>query len=310
VFMVGLGYFEAGAFHVAQFFMRGLEEEAAMLQTLAGTLGRFAGLVSFNGRSFDLPLLQTRFTLARMAPALGELPHFDLLFPARRLWRARLASCALSALETEILGVRRSYADVPSWQIPAMYADYLRYGDAQEMVRVFYHNQQDVLSMVALASHMCQLFTDPWGTPAPCAADLYSLGRLYESLSLAGEAERAYRGAIEEPASHTVHDHAMRHLSFLLKRQEQWEEAARLWWRVVADGRQLYPYVELAKYYEWQMKDYARALAVTCQALDRLRALRPGPRRRRIQGELEHRQSRLERKLARSDPGPPHEAEA
>jgi uncharacterized protein YprB with RNaseH-like and TPR domain len=310
VFMVGLGYFERDAFHLAQFFMRGLEEEGAMLQALAMALDRFGGVVSFNGRSFDMPLLRTRFTLARMAPAIAERPHFDLLYPARRLWRARLESCALTALEAEILGVRRDYADVPSWQIPAMYADYLRYGDAREMARVFYHNQQDVLSMVVLASHMCQLFTDPWGMPAPCAADLYSLGRLYESLSLWEEAERAYRGAAKGPSSHTVHDHALRHLSFLIKRQGRWGEACEVWWRAVVDGRQLYPYLELAKYYEWQVKDYARALEVTRQALDRLRTVPPTLRHHRARAELHHRQSRLERKLARSDADQTQESEA
>ncbi len=296
VFLVGVGYFSNAAFHVAQFFMRGLEEEQAMLRMLAGFLDRFRAVVSFNGQAFDLPLLRTRFTLAHMAPCLTDLPHFDLLFPARRLWRARLDSCALSALEADILGVYRGSSDVPSWQIPALYTDYLRTGDAQEMARVFYHNQQDVLSLVVLAGHMCQLFSDPWAA-LPCAADLYSLGRIYESLALIGEAERAYRAALGGSLPQELHDHTLRCLSFLLKRQERREEAAELWWKAVADGRQLYPYVELAKHYEWHAKDWARAAEVTRRALDQLEIAPPGPQRRRAQAELRYRLARLERKM-------------
>lgn len=297
VFLVGIGHFTDTAFHMAQFFMRGLEEEWAMLQAVAEFLGRFRAVVSFNGRAFDVPLLRTRFTLARMAPGLTDLPHFDLLFPARRLWRARLDSCALSTLEAEILGVYRDNSDVPSWQIPALYADYLRTGDAQEIARVFYHNQQDVLSLVVLAGHMCQLFTDPWASHPVAVADLYSVGRIYESLALLEEAERAYWAALDGPLSQELHDHALRRLSFLLKRQERREEAAELWWQVMGDGRHLYPYVELAKHYEWQVKDWARAEEVTRWALDWLETTPPGLQRRRAQAELRHRLARLERKL-------------
>jgi len=304
VFMVGVGYFTDGAFHLVQFFMRGLEEERAMLQVLAGFLDRFRAVVSFNGRGFDLPLLRTRFTLARMAPRLTDLPHFDLLFPARRLWRARLDSCALSALEGEILGVDRNSSDVPSWRIPALYADYLRTGDGQEMACVFYHNQQDVLSLVVLAGYMCQFFTDPWTAPPVYAADLYSLGRIYESLALVARAERAYRAALEGSLPQELHDHALRRLSFLLKRQERREEASKLWWKAVADGRQLYPYVELAKHCEWHVRDWTRAAEVSRWALDRLETTPPGPQRRRAQAELRHRLARLERKIRRSAKSP------
>jgi uncharacterized protein YprB with RNaseH-like and TPR domain len=304
VFLVGIGYLAGGAFHVTQFFMRGLEEEPAMLQVLSQFLDRFEAVISFNGRAFDLPLLRTRFALARMALGLSDLPHFDLLFPARRLWRERLDSCALGALETEILGVRRGSSDVPSWQIPALYADYLRTGDGRQMAHVLYHNSQDVLSMVVLAAHMCQLFADPWtGSPA-CATDLYSLGRIYESLSLQRRAERAYRAALQGPLDQQIHDRTLHRLSFLLKRQNRREEACELWWQAMADGRRLYPYVELAKHYEWQLRNWPRAAEVTREALDRVKAALPSPQRRRVQPELEHRLARLERKMARSGGSP------
>jgi len=297
VFLVGVGYFADNAFRVVQFFMRQLGEEQAMLQALADLLGGFKAIISFNGRAFDLPLLHTRFILTRMSPCLDELPHFDLLPPARRLWRSKLTSCALGILEAEVLEVCRGDSDIPSWQIPTLYANYLRHGDAREMARVFYHNQQDVLSIVTLAGHMCRLFTNPWTVPTADAAELYSLGRVYEMLSLTDEAERAYRTAYERSPSQTIRDHALRHLSFLLKRQGRWQEAVRCWWSAVAGGRQLYPYVELAKYYEWHARDYSQAAKITRSALERLRIAAPGPQRRRAKMELRHRLSRLERKM-------------
>ncbi len=304
VFLVGIGCFDDESFRVIQFFMRGLEEEQAMLQVLDRFLDRFEAVVSFNGRAFDLPLLRTRFTLSRMSLSLAEHPHFDLLLPARRLWRARLKSCALGSLEREILGIARDGSDVPSWQIPSLYADYLRTGDGRSMTSVLYHNRQDVLSLVVLAAHMCRLFTDPWTAPHACGADLYGLGRMYESLGLTGKAERAYRSAVDGPLSQELHDHALRHLSFLLKRQERREEASELWWRAVTDGRHLYPYVELAKHYEWQVGDCRRAAEVTRGALDHLGTSLRRPQDLRFQAELRHRLARLERKMSRSRGAP------
>jgi len=299
VFLVGIGCFDDRGFRVVQFFMRGLEEEQAMLQALGRFLDRFTAVVSFNGRAFDLPLLRTRFSLSRMSLCLADHPHFDLLLPARRLWRARLDSCALGSLEREILGIARDGSDVPSWQIPSLYADYLRTGDGRAMTNVLYHNRQDVLSLVVLAAHMCRLFTDPWSAPRACAADLYSLGRVYEALKLLRRAERAYRSALDGILSQELHDHALRHLSFLLKRQERREEASELWWQAVAGGRQLYPYVELAKYFEWQVRDWRRAAEVTQRALDHLGTSPRGPQARRAHAELRHRLARLDRKIRR-----------
>jgi uncharacterized protein YprB with RNaseH-like and TPR domain len=300
VFLVGVGCFDERDFRVVQFFMRGLEEEQAMLQALGRFLDRFTAVVSFNGRAFDLPLLRTRFALSRMSLSLADHPHFDLLLPARRLWRARLDSCALGSLEREILGITRDGSDVPSWQIPSLYADYLRTGDGRAMTNVLYHNQQDILSLVVLAAHMCRLFTDPWTAPRACAEDLYSLGRMYEALNLSRRAERAYRAALDGILSQELHDHALRRLSFLLKRQERREEASELWWTAVADGRQLYPYVELAKYYEWQVRDWRRAAEVTKIALDHLGTPLHGPEARRAHAELQHRLARLNRRMRQS----------
>ncbi|MBK6432579.1 ribonuclease H-like domain-containing protein [Candidatus Amarolinea dominans] len=177
-FMIGVGVFEPSsgppvsqeeasapappAFKVRQFFMRSEREERAVLHALAGVLDAATSLVSFNGRAFDLPLLTNRFIMHRQTPRLTTAPHLDLLHPARRVWRQRLPSCALSSLETQILGLRRDQADVPGWLIPSLYFQYLQTGDAQDLVGVFYHNLEDILSMVTLASTLTRLLADPW----------------------------------------------------------------------------------------------------------------------------------------------------
>ena len=127
-FLVGIGYYTDDAFRVRQFFMRDVVEERALLHLVGETLDGFRAVVSFNGRAFDLPLLATRFTLARMAPRLADVPHLDLLFPARRLWRRRLTSCALSSLEANVLGVAREDADVPGRLIPGRLFRFVVFG--------------------------------------------------------------------------------------------------------------------------------------------------------------------------------------
>jgi len=160
-FLVGIGYFQGMRFVVRQYFMEDYDGEEALLHALAEALEPFRGVVSFNGKSFDLPLLETRFQMARRPFPLRDLPHLDLLFPARRLWKDRLESCALSSLEAAILGVERE-VDVPGWAIPGIYFDYLRSGDARPLAPVFEHNRHDLLSLATLATRLARQYVDPF----------------------------------------------------------------------------------------------------------------------------------------------------
>ncbi|MFN2226140.1 MAG: ribonuclease H-like domain-containing protein [Anaerolineae bacterium] len=294
-FLVGVGLFQGGAFVLHQFFMRDYSEEPAQLLALGELLDGAEAVVSFNGKSFDLPLLETRFLMARQPPRLAGAPHLDLLPPARRLWKYRLPSCALSSLEQAILGVQRAQADVPGWLIPGLYADYARTGDAREMPRIFYHNAQDILSLVTLAAHMCTLLAAP-GPHVP-GEDLYGLGRLFQDLGRLDEAEAAFARAARDSRQDSVAEQAARDLAYLLKRQERREEALA-WWEELAHTRgAVYACEELAKHYEWQAIDLAQALAWTQQGIALAEAWPPGLRRRQTLADLHHRQARLEQKL-------------
>lgn len=150
VFLVGIGRFVGPTFHVRQLFMRHPGEERALLHHTEAALSEDATLVTFNGRTFDMPLLETRYRMYRRAsPPVAE--HLDLLHPARRIWKHRLPSCSLGTLEREVLGVTRQ-RDAPGWLIPQLYFEFLRTRNVEPLEPVFSHNRMDVLSLARLTA--------------------------------------------------------------------------------------------------------------------------------------------------------------
>ena len=308
-FIIGLGFFEKGQFRLRQYFLRDPGDEPAMVEALMDRFPRFEGLVSFNGRAFDVPIIENRFILARAVPPLREKAHVDLLHPARRLWRYALSSCALTALEREVLGVRRQQADVPSGVIPLLYRDYLRTGDARDMQRVLYHNKIDILSMVTLATRLCRAYADPWraerddGRRELGGAEFYALGRWYADEGKSPNAERAYKRALRlcsRPGS-KLRWRILRELAYLLKRAGRRDEAFAFWQQLALESSQdtsgVLAHVELAKHFEWHVEDLARAADWTKAALEMVARWCVGMRRDDTLADLRHRLSRLERKL-------------
>ncbi|NDJ35099.1 MAG: ribonuclease H-like domain-containing protein [Chloroflexi bacterium] len=296
-FQVGIGIFEPnGDFTLKQYFLRDPAEEAAMLHILSEILTQGKALVTFNGRSFDVPLLTGRYIMNRLPGVISSLPNLDLLGPARRLWRRRLPSCALSALEKDVLSVRRTTQDVPGWAIPQMYQRYLQTGDSREMVDVLYHNRIDILSMVTLAVEIHNAFAEPRNRPFD---DLLSLGRWYEKQAMVNEAESVYRDAAN--AAHTDEDvhEALNLLAGLLKRHDRREEAAPVWEKAAALCVDCAAHEELAKYHEWHTRDLRQALHWTDKAVALASGWRRGVRQKLTLNTLEHRRSRLLNKIAR-----------
>ncbi|MFC2037417.1 ribonuclease H-like domain-containing protein [Chloroflexota bacterium] len=296
-FLVGVGRFEGDQFTIYQFFMRDFYEEPAQLHALGELLDGLEAVVSFNGKSFDLPLLETRFIMARQLPRLTDAPHLDLLPVARRFWKYRLDSCALSSLESEVLGVRRTQDDVPGWLIPDLYIDYARNGDAREIMRVFYHNAQDILSLVTLTARQCDLLTMPLpGGGEVAGEDLFGLGRVLHDLGQLDRAEAAYVQAAHTSRSSPVREMAMRDLAYLLKRQERWAEALPWWQQLVESAGAVYACEELAKHHEWRAEDLPLAITWTQRGAALAKEWPSGPKRHNTLSDLEHRQERLHRK--------------
>lgn len=298
-FLVGVGVFEGEQFVVHQFFMRDYHEEPAQFHALGQLLDGLEAVVSFNGKSFDMPLLETRFIMTRQLPRLSDAPHLDLLPVARRFWKYRLDSCALSALEAEVLGVRRTQDDVPGWLIPDLYADYARSGDAREMPRIFYHNAQDILSLVTLTARMCSLLRATPADDLP-GEDLYGLGRIWAEAEQPDRAEAAYAQAAQNCRSAYVRELAMRELAYSLKRRGQRAEALPWWERLVELAGAVYACEELAKHFEWQDLDLPQAIAWAEKGIALVETWPPGSRRRDTRAGLDHRLERLQRKLGQS----------
>ncbi len=297
-FLIGAGRFEGDQFRLLQFFMRDPTEEPAQLAALTEFLQPCEALVTFNGKSFDVPLLNTRYTLHGRATPLTTPAQLDLLHLARRLWRDRLPSRALGQLEIHILGAGRSHEDVPGWLIPQLYFDYLRSGDARPLKGVFYHNAMDVVAMAALLTHMAHLLDDPLSAALEHGLDVVALGKLFEDLGRLEAAVQLYqRGLAYNNLPEESYWDTQRRLSLVQRRQGDMAGALQTW-RLAAEGRQIYAHVELAKYYEHQARDVREASRWTQAALDLLNTPTfPCSERRVWLADLQHRLRRLQQKL-------------
>lgn len=299
-FLIGAGRFEGDRFRLAQFFMRDPAEEPAQLAALADFLAPCRALVTFNGKSFDAPLLDARYITRRGEKfPLIDAPHLDLLHLARRLWRDRLPSRRLGNLEREILGLERTEEDTPGWLIPTLYFNYLRDGDARPLKGTFYHNALDVLAMAALLNHMGQMLADPLAGRVAHALDLVAIGKLFEDLGEIEVAITLFEEGLQRNDLPEEHYWQIQQRLALVHRRRGDYAAAVAVWEQAADGRQVYAHVELAKFYEHQQRDPTQAKRWTEAALVLVTSRHPHhPERRQWQADLQHRLARLERKVA------------
>lgn len=301
-FLVGVARFVDGQFLLRQFFMRDPAEEPALLDGLANFLAPCSALVTFNGKAFDAPLLTTRYSMHRIPVPYKDYAHLDLLPLARRLWRDRLPSRALKYLEENILGLTRSTDEVPGYEIPWLYFDYLRTGDARPLAGVFYHNAMDVVAMAALLSHINNVLETPYHGHVQHGLDFIALAKLFEDLGHWDEAARLFERGLEAGAETnqglTESDFtlAVKRLSILQKKRGDVSEAVRLWEEAAERGH-LYAFVELAKHYEHKSRDIKTALKWTKSAMKCAKSMdMPAYMRKHWLDEIARRLERLERK--------------
>jgi len=279
-FLVGVGRITREGFRVRQFFMRSYSEEASLLDSLSRHLKNFQVLITYNGAAFDQPLLESRYHLNRAQSPFARLPHLDLLHSARRLWKLRFDSCRLVDLENEILGFERT-GDIPSAMIPYVYFEYLRTKWIERLVPVFHHNALDILTLACLTGIVPHAFKD--SSSRTNAAELTGIARW---LMEAGEVDRALALFHRAVDSGLRDDLLFRTLWDIAKLDQA---AAEGIWADLASSRNPYrtkALTALAKRAEHAEKDYAKALALTRDAL----ALEPSL-------ELEKREQRLKKKL-------------
>jgi uncharacterized protein len=277
-FLIGLGMTEGSGFVVRQFFLRDYGEERAALEAMAEALETREGLVTFNGKVFDVPLLEARYAFVRLPSPLSRLVHLDLLHPARQVWKLRLESCHLTRLEREILGIARD-GDVPGSEIPGIYFDYLLTGDARGLQAVFFHNALDIISLAALAAELAGLIRDARCSGpllASCAGlDLFSLSRVFARARLSGPSVSTCQRAVAAGLPEGIQARALWHLAAQHKLCGEFEAAAGIWLDLIRQGAPcaLAAHRELAIHYERRVRDAETALQFTDSALDLLKAL-------------------------------------
>ena len=305
-FIIGLGWFEAGAFETCQYFVSRLPDERRLLVAVAERLRHAHTIVTFNGKSFDAPVMETRYALHRLPSPLDGVRHVDLLHPGRHLWpgdESRLVS-----LERTVLGLRR-VGDVPGAEIPARYVAYLRGGDARPLAPVLEHNRLDLVSLGVLTGLACGLVSGG-AEAADRAAQALGLGRVYERVERYESAVACYRRAERlVPAAERsgmrlvgtaqidteARARALGRLATLYRRARRYIDAADAWARLltlprVPDRLRREASVALAVHHEHRRRDPRQAQWFAENALDA--ELHPSRRR-----EAQHRLTRLRRKI-------------
>ena len=288
-FLVGVGTIEDGGFRVRLFFMRDYDEEAAMLAALAEFLQWRDVLITYNGKTYDVPLLETRYRLARKPFPFGRLHHLDLLHGARQLWKLRMESCKLTHLECEVLGFLRE-GDLPGELIPYYYFEYLRTRQAFRLVPLFHHNVMDIVTLACLTGVVLPAFASPADADLRHGEDMLGLARWLRRGQAHDDAGELYRRAIDSGLPDESLFRALWEKAMLEKRCGRRDRMLAIC-RDLADVRnacRIAALEELAKHFEHHEKDLDQALSCTAQALD----YKPSP-------ELCHRKNRLVRKLTR-----------
>ena len=313
-FLVGCGWFEGATFRVRQFFLSSFAAERGLLEDVADTMGTSGGLVTYNGKTFDLPLIDTRFLFHRMPASYSGLPHLDMLHPARRLWRSqsptrssmgageRPAPCRLTLVEQAVLGHSRK-GDVPGFEIPSRYFHYVRTGDARPLDGVLEHNRLDLLALAMLTARAAQLL-EGGAAGARTPREALGLGRLYERGGMIAEARACFARAAGTDLTiggpYTDVDpltmaEALRAYGVLCRRERRYLEAADAWRRILAlCGCPAHIAQEateaLAVHHEHRLRDLSTAREFSMQALQISASAT------RVQA-VYHRLARIDRKL-------------
>ncbi len=298
-FLIGVGYFEEDEFVLRQYMMEDYHQELAMLDALLSELFKYSHLVTYNGKSYDWPLLEGRFIYHRIKEDFSPI-HIDLLHPSRRFYKRRLERCNLGSIETEILDFKRTN-DISGSEVPALFFRYLDQKDGRILLPVFQHNHWDILSLVTLIIHLIQAYLNP-EDELHCPEDIFSAGKIYEDLGQVDLALKCYTQTLQQENASYFKQEVMKRLSFFYKRLGKMEEALLIWKELMESetNLQLYPYLELAKYFEHQCKDYQNALQMTEGAMGLVvknRKLYSKIKLIELQNQLKHREQRLLKKI-------------
>src|SRR5580692_3162070 len=280
VFLIGMAWWDAGGLQIEQLFLRDFSEEHSLLQELSARLAERPVLVTFNGKAFDWPLLENRFTMTRAIKVPRLAAHLDLLHPARALWRLRLGSVRLVELERRVLDTPRlgwhREDDIASALIPQYYFDYLRGGPCGPIVGIVRHNQMDLRGLAALFGKINTFIaSEPTDRDGIDSLDLFGLSRFFERRGDSDRAHVACSQALELGLPAEFLPRARRELALLAKRRGDHARAAALWLELSSDPQDgVLACEQLAIHYERRAKDPARATEFARLGLAKLQRMR------------------------------------
>lgn len=298
-FLIGLGHIELDHIVVRQYLLPDFQYEWLLLKYIENNLGNFENIISFNGKSFDIPLLRNRFVLNRMDSVLDELMHIDVLYAARRLWKKRVSACDLQNLEYVILGQERQY-DVPSEMIPHIYFEFIRKRRAAMLRDVLEHNFYDITNMVLLSLVIGQVVEDPLDRLEE-HDDIYSLARFYYHWKFFREALPLLEYLIDSPLDKMLKNDVSFLLSMTHKKMGNFKKSSLLFKRLLKSSKDHPEAIEeLAKYYEHREKNYSAALELVEQSIEYTTLLEQLDRESpllQIKASLQYRHQRLLRKI-------------
>jgi uncharacterized protein YprB with RNaseH-like and TPR domain len=305
-FLIGIAWWDAGGLQAEQFFMRDFSEEHSLLEELAARIAERPVLITFNGKSFDWPLLESRFTLTRAIPVPRLAAHLDMLHPARALWKLRLGSVRLVELERRVLDAPRlgwhRDNDVESARIPQFYFDYLRGGPAEPLAGVVRHNQMDLRGLAALLGKVSALLAAAEHTiESPDEAlDLFGLSRYLHRRGERSRARSACQQALDSGLPAAFRPQASRELALHAARQGDHARAALLWEELLQHpGDALRACEHLAIHCERRARDLPRAADYTRLGLKKLCLLRSKPGNMLSAGHFVRLEEKFLRRLAR-----------
>lgn len=298
-FLVGIGAFTDIGFQLQQFVIRDPSEESAMLLHLTNIIHPQSVFVTFNGKSFDIPLLCNRLVVNRIPVNFRENSHMDMLHLARKIWRHQLPSCALKDLERDVLSMERSDEEVPGWMIPEIYFDYLRTGEADRLGNVVYHNAQDIVSLAALFIYLSDMLEKNSSMDIYPVSDLIPIGKIFLETGSIDLAKQVLLGCLARVDSGNEKI-ALNNLLGRIYKVERQSQYAVQYWVEAGNNGSLEACIELAMFYEHQSRDPHTALQWSETALHLLIDQSASYYSKAVKLELEKRIQRLQMKASKN----------
>lgn len=297
-FLLGFATVTNKKIQVDQYFLPDFGREYYLFKELNEFIQSYKNLISYNGKSYDFPLLKSRYIMNHIEPAFNEMSHYDLLHFARRVWKDALPACDLISIEENVLGRHRS-GDIPGWMIPQSYFDFINTGVIHDMIRIIKHNYFDLLSLVELILVLNRISNKP-----DKEINVHVLNRM-ANLAFQQDNIKVYDQicASIKQTSGRINPELMVDKSIMHKRKNDWTTAIQIWDELIeSSDYTFFAFEELAKYYEHQRKNYTKATEYTQRALKGLDLLDQlgtyNKKYKEYKEQFNHRYNRLKIKLS------------